>query len=200
MFTGIIEELGTVEHIKKLKGGCETGISCTFADRLKVDQSVNINGVCHTVTGVNDASFVIQSVDETLRKTNIGKLEEGDSVNLERSLSAEKLLDGHLVQGHVDTVGTVSSIEKEGTDRLFTVEYPEKFRDLIVGRGSIAVDGISLTVAREGENRFTVAIIPYTFDHTNLKFRSVGDRVNLEFDILGKYVVRYLENRAKTDI
>jgi len=195
MFTGIIEEMGTVKHIKKLEGGRETGISCTFTDRLKVDQSININGVCHTVTGLNDDTFIIQSVDETLRKTNIGKLEEGDHVNLERSLSAEKLLDGHLVQGHVDTVGRLSSIEKEGTDRLFTVEYPEKFRDLIVGRGSITVDGISLTVAREEENRFTVAIIPYTFDHTNLKFRSVGDGVNLEFDILGKYVVRYLENR-----
>ena len=195
MFTGIIEEMGTVEHIKKLKGGRETGIRCTFAEWLKVDQSVNINGVCHTVTGVNAGSFVIQSVDETLRKTNIGKLEEGDSVNLERSLSADKLLDGHLVQGHVDTVGTISSLEKEGTDRLITIEYPEKFRDLVVGRGSIAVDGISLTVAREEENRFTVAIIPYTFDHTNLKFRSEGDQVNLEFDILGKYVVRYLENR-----
>jgi len=195
MFTGIIEEKGTIRSLKQLEGGKELSVDCSFADELKVDQSISINGVCHTVTGLTPDGFTVQSVEETLRKTNIGALEIEDPVNLERSMTAEKLLDGHMVQGHVDTVGTITQIEKEGTDWLFTVEYPAEFRDLVVGRGSISMDGISLTVAREQGNRFTVAIIPYTLDHTNLKQKQEGDEVNLEFDIIGKYVVRYLDNR-----
>jgi riboflavin synthase len=138
---------------------------------------------------------MVQSVEETLRKTNIGDLTKGDPVNLERSLRPDQLLDGHLVQGHVDATGTIVNIEQEGTDRLFTVKYPEAYKDLIVGRGSIAIDGISLTVASEKKHQFTVAIIPYTYEHTNLHNKHEGDTVNLEFDVLGKYVVRYLENR-----
>lgn len=196
MFTGIIEEVGQINNIRSLDGGKELTISCGFAGEVQVDQSISINGVCHTVTAHDAETFSVQSVEETLRKTNIGTLAEGDLLNLERSLRPDQLLDGHLVQGHVDSTGTIEAIQKEGTDRLVTIAYPDDFADLIVGRGSIAVDGISLTIAKEFEDTFTVAIIPYTFEHTNLTARKLGDTVNLEFDVLGKYVVRYLENRG----
>ena len=195
MFTGIIQEIGTITKVKSLQGGKELTISCGFAQEVQVDQSISINGVCHTVTSFNDDSFTVQSVEETLRKTTIGDLEKDDPVNLERSLRPDQLLDGHLVQGHVDATATIEDIRKEGTDYLFTISYPEEKSGLIVGRGSIAIDGISLTVARESANKFTVAIIPYTFEHTNLKDKNIGDSVNLEFDVLGKYVIKYMEQR-----
>lgn len=196
MFTGIIREVGNVAQIKELNGGLELGISCSFAGDTHVDESIAVNGVCLTVTGKNDEYFTVQSVDETLRKTTLGSLKKDDPVNLERSLTLEKGIEGHLVQGHVDTTGTIEKIQKEGTDWLFSVRFPGEYRDLIVGRGSITIEGISLTVARETEDSFTVAIIPYTYEHTNLKQKKKGDAVNLEFDILGKYVIRYLENRS----
>lgn len=196
MFTGIIKEVGLVDSIKNLDGGKEFAIACNFADEADIDQSISINGVCHTVTALESGKFTVQSVEETLRKTAIGSIREGDSVNLERSIRPDQLLDGHIVQGHVDATGMVKKIKQEGTDWLFTIEYPDENRDLIVGRGSIAIDGISLTVASEEANQFTVAIIPYTYQHTNLHDKVEGDKVNLEFDVLGKYVVRYLENRS----
>lgn len=195
MFTGIIKSIGKVQQIKQLDGGREITIASDFANEVSVDQSISINGVCHTVTAGNSDAFSVQSVEETLRKTNIGELTKGELVNLERSLRADQLMDGHIVQGHVDTTGTIINIEKEGSDRLFTIEYPEKFTNLIVGRGSVTIDGISLTIANEENNRFSIAIIPYTYEHTNLKTKEVGDTINLEFDVLGKYVVKYLENR-----
>ncbi len=197
MFTGIIQETGQIKKVIDFAGGKEISVKCNFASEVKIDQSISINGVCHTVTGHTDSAFNVQSVEETLRKTNIGVLKTGDTVNLERSLRPDQLLDGHIVQGHVDTTGTILNIEEEGADRLFTIEYPPEFDDLIVGRGSICVDGISLTIAEESGQTFTVAIIPYTYEHTNLRDREEGDTVNLEFDVLGKYVVRYLENRQK---
>lgn len=196
MFTGIIEESGTVKGMKDQRGGKEFIISASFAGELRVDQSISINGACHTVVGKDRDTFSIQSVEETLRKTNFGDLREGDSVNLERSMTMDRLLDGHIVQGHVDDTGIIVSIEEEGMDHLVTVEYSREHRNLVVGRGSIAVDGISLTIAQESGNRFVVAIIPYTWEHTNFHARSEGDKVNLEFDILGKYVARHLENRG----
>lgn len=196
MFTGIIKSLGTVRAVKSLDGGREITIATDFADEVSIDQSISINGVCHTATACDDKTFTVQSVEETLRKTNIGNLQKGDLVNLERSLTPDQLLDGHIVQGHVDAIGVIQNIEQEGTDWLFTVEYPQQYGNLIVGRGSISIDGISLTVANEQDHTFTVAIIPYTFEHTNLKTKEVGDAVNLEFDVLGKYVVKYLENRG----
>jgi len=196
MFTGIIQEVGNISQIKELNGGLELGISCSFAGDTHVDESIAVNGVCLTVTGKNDEYFTVQSVDETLRKTTLGSLKKDDPVNLERSLTLQKGIEGHLVQGHVDTTGTIEKIQKEGTDWLFGVRFPKEYRDLIVGRGSITIEGISLTVAREAEDSFTIAIIPYTYEHTNLKQKKQGDAVNLEFDILGKYVIRYLENRA----
>lgn len=197
MFTGIIKSVGTVTNITTLDDGKEITIVCDFADDVSIDQSISINGVCHTVTACDATSFTVQSVAETLRKTNIGDLQKDDQVNLERSLRPDQLLDGHIVQGHVDATGSIKKIEQEGTDWLFTIEYSKEYSNLIVGRGSIAIDGISLTVANEYENTFTVAIIPYTYQHTNLNAKEVGDTVNLEFDVLGKYVVKYLENRGK---
>jgi riboflavin synthase len=193
MFTGIVQEVGKVAGVKSLNGsGKELKIACSFSGTCHEDESVAVNGVCLTVTAFDQETFTVQAVEETLRKTSIGELEQGSLVNLERSLTLQKGIEGHLVQGHVDTTGTISEIEKEETGWLITVEYPDEFTDMIVGRGSITMEGISLTVARESDNTFTVAIIPYTWEHTNLKDKSAGDAVNLEFDVIGKYVVKYL--------
>ncbi len=197
MFTGIIKSVGTVTGITSLDGGKEITISSDFAGDLAIDQSISINGVCHTVTDCDADTFTVQSVEETLRKTNIGNLAKESPVNLERSMRPDQLLDGHIVQGHVDATGTITDIEQEGTDWLFTVEYPEEHTGLVVGRGSIAIDGISLTVASEETHTFQVAIIPYTYEHTNLFAKQEGDTVNLEFDILGKYVLKHLQNRGE---
>jgi riboflavin synthase len=195
MFTGIIEDLGTVLEAKDINGGRTMRFSSRFAAELSVDDSVCVNGVCQTVVACDNLSFTTQLVEETLRKTSFGSLNEGDRVNLERSLTFDQRLDGHVVQGHVDTVGIVTDVLQEETGWLFTVSFPDEFADYIVGRGSIALDGISLTVAREERNAFTVAIIPFTWDYTNMHALKPGDKVNLEFDILGKYVLRYLKNR-----
>ena len=193
MFTGIVQEVGKVKEIKSLNGGGqETKIACSFAGTCHEDESISINGACHTVVAYDEETFTVQSVEETLRKTSLGELDKDSPVNLERSMTLEQGIEGHLVQGHVDTTGTITHIEKEETGWLFTIEYPDEFTDMIVGRGSITIEGISMTVARETKNTFTVAIIPYTWDHTNLKDKSVGDAVNLEFDVIGKYVVKYL--------
>jgi riboflavin synthase len=197
MFTGIVSEVGTIKEIKPMKGGQELAINSSFLDDVHVDESIAVNGVCLTVVSFNDQAFRVQCVDETLRKTNLGTLGEGDGVNLERSLTLDKALEGHMVQGHVDTVGTITAIEQKDADILLRIEFPEEFDDYIVGRGSVSLDGISLTVARDEEgNEFTVAIIPYTWDYTNLKDKKVGSPVNLEFDVFGKYIVKYLEKRG----
>ncbi len=201
MFTGIIQEVGKVESAKSLNGGgMEFKISCSFAGTCHEDESISINGACHTVTAFDEKTFTVQSVEETLRKTSMGHLQNGSDVNLERSLTLQKGIEGHLVQGHVDTIGTIKSIEKEETGWLITIEYPEEFANMIVGRGSITMEGISLTVAREESNQFTVAIIPYTWEHTNLKSKKEGDILNLEFDVIGKYVVKYLASIGKDSI
>lgn len=197
LFTGIIKEVGTIKSITDLDGGKKISIACKMATEVAIDQSISINGVCHTVVAHDSDSFSVQSVEETLRKTTIGDLQKGTPVNLERSLRPNQLLDGHLVQGHVDTTGTIKSIEKEGTNWLFAISYPKGNESLVVPRGSISIDGISLTVASDEANQFRVAIIPYTYEHTNLHSKSEGDKVNLEFDVLGKYVVRYLKSRGE---
>lgn len=193
MFTGIIEHIGQIKNIQKLDGGREFTIEGDISSFLEVDDSICINGVCQTVIKKTTHTFTVQAVEETLRKTTFGKLGKGQVVNLERSLSLNQLLDGHIVQGHVDTTGSVRGIHKEGTDYLISISYPADFAHLLVGRGSISVDGISLTVARLEADYFMVAIIPYTFEHTNVKTLKTGDSVNLEFDILGKYVARHME-------
>lgn len=178
-----------------MEGGKEFTIEASFADEVHEDESIAVNGVCLTVVSFDDHSFHVEAVEETLRKTNLGSLKEGDPVNLERSLTLEKAVEGHMVQGHVDTTGTIRRIQKEGADLLITVQFPEEFSDYIVGRGSISMDGISLTIAREEGDKCTVAIIPYTWDHTNLHSKKEGDPVNLEFDIFGKYIVKYLRKQ-----
>lgn len=197
MFTGIVSEVGIVKEIKDMDGGKELAIHSSFVDNVHVDESIAVNGVCLTVVSFSDDQFRVQCVHETLSKTNLGDLKEGDGVNLERSLTLDKALEGHMVQGHVDTVGTIKTIRKEGADLLLTILFPEEFDDYIVGRGSVAIDGISLTVARDDEgSEFTVAIIPYTWDYTNMKDKNEGDPVNIEFDIFGKYIVKYLKKRG----
>ena len=201
MFTGIISETGEIQSVKSLNGGgIEFEISSSFAGSCHMDESISINGVCHTVTAFNDHTFTVQSIEETLRKTTMGDLTMGIKVNLERSMTLQQGIEGHLVQGHVDTTGKISSMEKEETGWLITVKYPDEFMKMIVGRGSITVEGISLTVAREKGNEFTMAIIPYTWENTNLKFKKVGDSVNLEFDVIGKYVVKYLASIGRDSI
>ena len=198
MFTGIVQEIGIVEEAKSLNGGgMEFRISCSFAGTCHVDESIAVNGACHTVTAFDSNTFTVQSVEETLRKTSMGDLRKGTEVNLERSLTLQKGIEGHLVQGHVDITGTISSMEKEETGWLIGVEYPAEFSNMIVGRGSITMEGISLTIAREEGNEFIVAIIPYTWEHTNLHTKKIGNKVNLEFDVIGKYVVKYLANLDK---
>ena len=187
MFTGIIEGLGEVRSVFQTGDGIKVTYSAPFASELSIDDSVCVNGVCQTVIACDDIGFTAQLVEETLRKSNFGKIQVGQKVNLERSMTMQHRLDGHIVQGHVDSISQILSIQQEDTD--------EEQRDYIVGRGSIAINGISLTVARDLGEAFMVAIIPYTYEFTNLHTLSVGDAVNLEFDILGKYVLKYLKNR-----
>lgn len=196
MFTGIVEETGKIIRVEPMDGGKEIDIACSFSDETHIDESIAVNGVCLTVTAMDEESFTVQCVEETLRKTSLGELTKGSEVNLERSLTLQKAIEGHIVQGHVDTTGKIEKIDMKGADILVEISYAPEFDDYIVGRGSIAVDGISLTVARAAENRFTIAIIPYTWEHTNLKNKKEGDSVNLEFDIFGKYIVKYLEKRG----
>jgi riboflavin synthase len=190
MFTGIIEALGTVARVDDQAGARRITYATPLSAEVEVDDSVAINGVCQTVVARDASSFTTVVIEETLRKTNFGSLSAGEVVNLERSLRMGDRLDGHLVQGHTDCTGRIDSITQEDTNWLLQVSFPDEWAPYIVGRGSIALEGISLTVARLERTSFTVAIIPYTWEHTNLHARRVGDAVNLEFDILGKYILR----------
>ncbi len=193
MFTGIIEEVGRVAAVEELEGGRRFRIAAAFAPELRVDQSVAVNGACQTVVGVEGETFEVVAVEETLAKTNFGALEAGDRVNLERAMRPDGRLDGHLVQGHVDATGEVMEIEKLADSWLVRVRYPERFAPYLIPVGSVTLDGISLTVARLEDDALTVAIIPHTWQHTTVADWQVGRAVNLEFDLIGKYVVRALE-------
>lgn len=202
MFTGIIEEVGRLAKVEDLGGGKRLAIEAAMAPELRVDQSVSINGACQTVVGVDAGAgtFDVVSIEETLRKTTLGALKAGDPVNLERALQPDGRLDGHFVQGHVDATGTVVRLEREETDWLYTVRFDEAFAPYLIPVGSVAVDGISLTVARLEEDAFTVAIIPHTYDNTNVPTWKEGVEVNLEFDLIGKYVVRAItQGRGDVD-
>ena len=192
MFTGIIEEVGTVEAATPLAGGRRLRVACSFAGALRVDESVAVDGVCLTVVAQDDGAFEAVAVEETLSKTALGDRRPGASVNLERALVLGARLDGHLVQGHVDATGTVEAVEDLADSHLVTVRYPAAFADFLIPRGSVAVDGVSLTVARldETPGTFALAIIPHTWDHTTAAGWRPGGRVNLEFDLVGKYVLR----------
>lgn len=192
MFTGIIEATGRVENIEKEGTNILFTMSCPFTKELKIDQSISHDGCCLTVYDIENQQYKIAAIHETLEKTNLGNWKIGTEVNLERCVLMNGRLDGHIVQGHVDQTGVVKSIENKNGSHLITIEHSEKDGFVTVPQGSIAVNGISLTVAYSGENEFSVAIIPYTWEHTNLKHLSTGDRVNLEFDVIGKYIAKLI--------
>ncbi|GIV60193.1 MAG: riboflavin synthase subunit alpha [Rhodothermaceae bacterium] len=196
MFTGIIEEVGEVVGVEPLGGGRRLRIAAAMAAALRPEQSVAVNGACLTVVRTGDGTFEVIAIEETLKKTTLGTFRPGRRVNLERALPATGRLDGHLVQGHVDAAGTVERVEPLATSTLYHLRFDARFAPYVIPTGSIAVDGISLTVARLEDDRLTVAIIPYTAEHTNTRTWTPGTRVNLEFDLLGKYVVRWLTLRG----
>ncbi len=195
MFTGIVEEVGRVASVERLGGGRRLRFACAFAGELHVDESVAVNGACLTVVAHDDATFAAVAVEETLAKTGLGGLAEGDAVNLERALRMGARLDGHLVQGHVDATGEVVAVEALADSHLVRIAYPEAFARYLIPVGSVAVDGVSLTVARldEPPGTFAVAVIPHTWQKTTAGRWTPGRRVNLEFDVVGKYVLRGLE-------
>jgi riboflavin synthase len=195
MFTGIIETMGTVTSAVKTGGNLEITIRSAIAPELKIDQSVSHNGVCLTVTRVDDQQYTTVAVAETLQKSNIGQFREGYSVNLERAMIFNSRIDGHIVQGHVDGTGICESITEQDGSWLYRIRFQPQFAGLIVEKGSICLNGISLTVFDISEDAFSVAVIPYTYQHTNIQYLEPGDTVNLEFDILGKYVARQM-NRS----
>jgi riboflavin synthase len=188
MFSGIIECLGTVTELKSDKGNLHISVSATFTNELKIDQSVAHNGVCLTVVGIDGDVYTVTAIDETLKKTNLSHLKFGDSINLERCTKLGDRLDGHIVQGHVDQTAVCKSINETNGSWEFTFEYDSKHNNITVEKGSVCVNGVSLTVVNSQNNSFSVCIIPYTFEHTNFKAIAVGSTVNLEFDIIGKYV------------
>ncbi len=195
MFTGIVEEVGKIKSaIRKEKARIFTIVSLKLSGEMKLGDSVAVNGVCLTVFDKSGDSFKVEAVEETIKKTNLGDLKSGDPVNLELALKLGERLGGHIVQGHVDTVGVIKNIKRLKNSWIFEIKFPAEFRSYIIHTGSIAVDGISLTVADVDEGSFKVSIIPYTFDNTNLKFRRIGDRVNLEFDLFGKYIENFLKH------
>lgn len=195
MFSGIIEEFATVAAIRKDRDNIDFTLTCSFAGELSIDQSVAHNGVCLTVVSIEVDRYVVTAMKETLDRTNLGLLKVGDKVNVERSMLMNGRLDGHIVQGHVDQTATCTKMEDANGSTYFTFEYPEN-RDMAlrgyftVDKGSVTVNGVSLTVCNPTSNSFQVAIIPYTMEHTNFQDIRVGTVVNLEFDILGKYIAR----------
>ena len=193
MFTGIVEATATVENIETMGTSVHFTMSCPFTDELKIDQSLSHNGCCLTIEKIQNQRYGVTAIQETLEKTNLGSWKIGTKVNLERCVLMNGRLDGHIVQGHVDQTGTIKSIENLNGSHYITIAYTEKDGFTTVPQGSITVDGISLTVAHSGENEFSVAIIPYTWEHTNLKNLEIGSKVNLEFDIIGKYVAKLMK-------
>jgi riboflavin synthase len=192
MFTGIIETLGIVKEVALDRSNKTFCIESKIGSDLKTDQSVSHNGVCLTVTEVKGNLHWVTAIDETLNKSNLGKLEPGEVVNLERCMIANGRFDGHVVQGHVDQIGTCISVKDEQGSWLYEFEYDSALGNVTVEKGSISVNGVSLTCFNSQDNRFTVAIIPYTYENTNFHSIKAGNSVNLEFDIIGKYVKRLL--------
>ena len=196
MFTGIIETIGKVVSIEAEDTNLHFQIQSNITHELKIDQSVSHNGVCLTVVSTTPDTYTVTAVAETLTKSNIGDLKVDDEVNLERCTPVGSRLDGHIVQGHVDQTATCLSIQNENGSWIFTFQYDPAKGNITVEKGSISVNGISLTVFNSQDDQFSVAIIPYTFENTNLKNMQVGDTVNLEFDIIGKYVAKMMSGRT----
>ena len=197
MFTGIIEAAAEVIDVQKDRDNVHFTLRSPISHKLKIDQSLAHDGVCLTVVALADDTHTVTAVRETLNRTRLGEWKPGSRVNLERAMQAGARLDGHIVQGHVDTVGRCVDVEEAGGSWYYTIEYDTD--DLLVDKGSICVNGVSLTVVEPRDQRFRVAIIPYTYEHTNFKSLRAGDRVNLEFDIVGKYIARQVRAYAKTN-
>lgn len=188
MFTGIIETLGVIQEIKKTDDNLQITIQSGITSELKIDQSVAHNGVCLTVVSVHKDLYTVTAIRETIEKTNLGDWKTGDIVNLERAMKLGDRLDGHIVQGHVDQTGICKNIESANGSWYFTFEYNPEWNNLTIEKGSITVNGVSLTVVNSKKNEFSVAIIPYTYENTNFKQFNIGSKINLEFDVIGKYV------------
>ncbi len=190
MFSGIVEETGVVKNIRKDGENVHFTLSCSFADTLKIDQSLSHNGVCLTVVDVKDGLYTVTAIQETLIKSNLGFLKIGDKVNLERSMKPDSLLDGHIVQGHVDQTAVCTKVEEADGSWYFTFEYEPQNDNITVEKGSVSVNGVSLTVVNSKDRSFQVAIIPFTYNVTNFHAIQAGTVVNIEFDIIGKYITK----------
>jgi riboflavin synthase len=195
MFTGIIETLGVIQEIKKEKDNIHITVNSSITSELQIDQSVAHNGICLTVVALNDPLYTVTAIDETIKKTNLGYWQEGDSINLERAMKLGDRLDGHIVQGHVDQIGTCIAAEETNGSWSYTFEYDETLDNITIEKGSITINGVSLTVVNSKKNQFSVAIIPYTYEHTNFNSFKVGTKINLEFDVIGKYVAKLYANK-----
>lgn len=194
MFTGIIETIGEVKEIIRDQSNIHFIIASNITSELKVDQSVAHNGVCLTVISITDNTYTVTAIEETLTKTNLSKLTVGDFINLERAMKLGDRLDGHIVQGHVDQIAICESIEESDGSWVFTFTYDKSLENITIEKGSITVNGVSLTVVNSKNNSFNVAIIPYTYLNTTFKYLKPGNIVNLEFDVVGKYVKRLFKN------
>ncbi len=192
MFTGIIESVGHIERLEKDHGNLNIWIKSALASDLKIDQSVSHNGICLTVVFISDKSYKVTAINETIEKTSISSWHEGDSINLERGMKLDQRLDGHIVQGHVDQTGICKSIVDDNGSWYFTFQYESSIGNVTIEKGSITVNGVSLTVVDSKVGEFSVAIIPYTLNHTTFKDLKLGSIVNLEFDVIGKYVARLI--------
>ena len=196
MFTGIIESLGEIQQLQKDGGNLHISVNSNITTELKIDQSVAHNGVCLTVVSIEGDNYTVTAIDETLQKTNLGLLKVGDKVNLERAMILGSRLDGHIVQGHVDQTGTCTDVLEKDGSWFFTFEYDTGMNNVTIEKGSITIDGVSLTVVDSGKNTFSVAIIPYTYEHTRFNVYTVGTTVNLEFDVIGKYVAKLISQKS----
>ena len=196
MFTGIIEDLGVITNLKNENENLHLTVSSKFTHELKIDQSVSHNGVCLTVVHIENDTYTVTAIKETLDKTNLEGLKTGDLVNLERGMKLGDRLDGHIVQGHVDQTAVCSSVDKVDGSWVFTFEYDKTLNNITIEKGSITVNGVSLTVVNSKENTFSVAIIPYTYEHTNFNMFTNGTIVNLEFDVVGKYIKKLYDINA----
>lgn len=197
MFSGIVEAVGTVKRIVKEQENRHFTLSCPFVNELKIDQSIAHNGVCLTVVELGEDWYTVTAIKETLLKSNLGLLETGDKVNLERSMKPDALLDGHIVQGHVDQTATCLKVEEADGSWYYTFGYDPSQGNVTVEKGSVSVNGVSLTVVNSQDGSFQVAIIPYTYEHTNFHTFEMGTIVNLEFDIVGKYITKLMKNYMK---
>ena len=195
MFTGIIESIGVIKAINYDRSNINFSISSSLSNELRIDQSISHNGVCLTVVSKEEGSYTVTAIKETLDKTNLGKLKLGDKINLERCLKVGDRLDGHFVQGHVDQTAICTYVGNENGSWTFTFKYDDKNNNITIEKGSITINGVSLTVVNSKKSEFSVAIIPYTFENTNFNSFTVGTLVNLEFDVFGKYVTKLFNKK-----